>query len=378
MPVAEPSPIASLSDPGGLPIGIRILSAEWIAVRTSAGVTLWHLPSGVHHDVVSSTSRSPAIGAWETSPTGDRMLLSWRRGAMRVMDVGGHTIRRLSLPAAAARYFGGERPGLGSHLVELPMKPRRVGRAPEVDPTRPVIDHSRPSPPYGETCDAAFAPDGRSVVVAYGQAYALVWRIASASLLHSLGEAQSHDGGARIYRVAWSPDGAWLLTADDQGRVRLWDVASGVERRAWRVHTSRADDQDHDWSSQGSLGGIGAIAFAPGAPVVLAADGTRIRRWRVGDGAELAPLVGHEDGHPVLALRTGMPGIHDIRCSADGRRILTVGNDATLRVWDTESGREIWQVCPDPCCMDWGDISADGRLVAWAACPGVRVYEVGP
>jgi hypothetical protein len=58
--------------------------------------------------------------------------------------------------------------------------------------------------------------------------------------------------------VAFSPDGKTLLTGDTGGAVRLWEVATGRERRRLEGHKQ---------------GGVRCIAFAPGGRAVLSGSG---------------------------------------------------------------------------------------------------------
>ena len=46
-------------------------------------------------------------------------------------------------------------------------------------------------------------------------------------------------------------------------------------------------------------------------------------------------------------------------------------------MWHAATGEELWSAVPDPCCMDWADLSPDGRHVAWTGCPGTRAYSLG-
>jgi hypothetical protein len=80
--------------------------------------------------------------------------------------------------------------------------------------------------------------------------------------------------------------------------------------------------------------------------------------------------------HPIIGEYDRMPRIHDIRFSGDGSRVLTVGVDVTLRVRKVETGEQIWAARPAPCCVDWGDLSPDGRQALWVGCPGMRVFDL--
>ena len=79
--------------------------------------------------------------------------------------------------------------------------------------------------------------------------------------------------------MAWSPDGARLLSGGSDGTLRLWEAASGRELAVLEGHK----------------GQVSSVAWSPDGARLLSGggDGT-VRLWEVASGRELAVLEGHK------------------------------------------------------------------------------------
>jgi WD40 repeat protein len=75
-------------------------------------------------------------------------------------------------------------------------------------------------------------------------------------------------------------------------------------------------------------------------------------------GADAGPTSG-----PVIKVQTGPSyGLYDIALSPDGTRIVSVGEDMSMRVWDVESGMQLRTFNGHAGALSALSISADGRL----------------
>jgi mono/diheme cytochrome c family protein len=194
----------------------------------------------------------------------------------------------------------------------------------------------------------AFAPDGKSIVLAEGRLVRL-WDDQGKRELFSF-EGHTDD----VLCVARSADNRFVVTGGRDRTVRVWDARTGkglkkllghtdsvrcvaVSADGKRALTGGADRTLRLWDTEagkevaGWAGGAGPILS-----VALSGDGRRVlsggldrtvRLWDV-SGKELGRWAGH----------TG--GVYAVAFSADGKKALSGGDDGSLRLWNVESGAE--------------------------------------
>ncbi|KAA3655513.1 MAG: hypothetical protein DWQ04_33400 [Chloroflexi bacterium] len=170
-----------------------------------------------------------------------------------------------------------------------------------------------------------------------------------------------HEDG--ISTVAINADGSRIATGSPHTpEVKVWDASSG-EELATLEHGPAATD----WVVRT---GIVHVDFNPIDDRYLAAagaDGTaRIWDWAAGEAVHI--FTPHPKNNAVMSAKF----------SPDGSRLatFTTAPDALLKVWDANSGKELWAI-PVP-GMAWGYcFSSDGQQLAAGGTTGwLRMWDI--
>jgi len=139
-----------------------------------------------------------------------------------------------------------------------------------------------------------------------------------------------------IAAVAISPDGKRAVSGGKDRVLRLWDLATSKATASFPKQTQE----------------IRAVAFAPRGELLAWAAGVAVRLGDSAKGVELRRLGGHTDAVRGLAF------------AADGQRLVSAGEDKTLRLWEVPGGREVHRMARHTagatCCAAGGEMALSG------------------
>ncbi|MCX6583292.1 MAG: NACHT domain-containing protein [Candidatus Aminicenantes bacterium] len=218
-----------------------------------------------------------------------------------------------------------------------------------------------------------FSPNGNLVLSASEDGSLKLWDQKSGREIRSF-----HGHNDKVTCCAFSADGKKVVSGSWDNTLRLWDVGCDKE-----IH-SFARDQFH----------ISSCAFSPnGLMVVSTSDSFQINLWDVESGRKIREFSGHRgyvtscafspDGQMIVSgssdntiklwdVKTGREILNFIghkksvtNCtfSPDGKTILSASEDSTLMLWDLKNGREIHSYFGHKSAVTCCAFSLDGKLV---------------
>jgi len=203
------------------------------------------------------------------------------------------------------------------------------------------LSHSeRRTLPFQSLC-LAFSPDGAFLVSGDDKGTLKMWNADGTREVRSI---KAH--GGRINGLAFSRGGDVLATASADGTVKLWETATGREIRSILLIKGIFKENKY------------GLALSPdGKRLATASDAITI--WDTSNGKEIRTLKGHSGLIPTLAF------------GPDSDRLVSASFDGTAAVWDLTTGQKI-QTCEHRgVTMDAVAVSPDGRLFVSGSRDGV-------
>ena len=158
---------------------------------------------------------------------------------------------------------------------------------------------------------AAFSPDGRLAAVGSGDGKVLIVDVDAGKELRA---CEGHSGAVRC--VAFLPDGKHVVSGGEDRTARLWDVAGGKQLRAFEGHTDQ----------------VLCLAVSPDGRRIVTGPSIEDKVARIWDTAT---------GGLVASLEGNAAAVYALAFSPDGKAVLTGGEDASLRLYDAASGRQL-------------------------------------
>lgn len=154
---------------------------------------------------------------------------------------------------------------------------------------------------------SAFSTDGQRVVTEGSDGLSRVWDAINGRLMFSF------EGHTRfVISVAYAPSGKFIATAGHDGTARLWEVDTGRQIRCLEHRGNR----------------VYHVAFSPDGRHLATASEQGLRVWDA------------ESGHQLFEVATEFPGLFQSLFSPDGERLVLIHlAEPVIRVCDARTGR---------------------------------------
>ena len=162
-----------------------------------------------------------------------------------------------------------------------------------------------------------------------------------------------------VEAVVFSPDSRLIVSGAQDGVIRVWDRATGLEVRQLKGHRGR----------------VSALSFAPDGKTLASGSGDQtLCLWDFADGKLRRRCEGHEGW------------VRSVDFAPDGKTVATGSFDETCRLWDAATGKELRKLDGHHGPVTSVSFSADGTILGtndsrcslrlWRVATGKQYCEI--
>jgi WD40 repeat protein len=226
----------------------------------------------------------------------------------------------------------------------------------------------------------AVTSDGKAVASVGDDMVCRLWDAATGKVVQELRghpEKTRHHFRSKLFACTFSFDGKLLATADQEGRMVVWEVATGKQRAVCEAPAFYEWDRSAEVGNGHSFGGVRSLAFAPDGKS-LAAGGIDNKDAAIIAGMALVQVFDWQTGQKTHEFKAGGNGvIESLRFHHRGDWLLGAmgaGAAGKLLFYDLEQ-KKVLKETPAPMLVfglamnaasDVIDTVGRGQLVRWS------------
>ncbi len=184
--------------------------------------------------------------------------------------------------------------------------------------------------------DADFSPNGQLLVTACDDGTIRLLNFKSGTTAWTI---HGHD---KARTVAFAPDGRRLASGGEDHKAKVWDVTTGAELASFSGHFHSV--RDLAFSPDGhTIASVGGAYRGP--------DAAEVKLWNSLTGQEIASLTGH----------TSL--VSSVAYFPSGRRLATASDDRTIKLWDSDTYEDVFTLRGHTSGVVSLAVSRDGRQI---------------
>jgi WD40 repeat protein len=195
---------------------------------------------------------------------------------------------------------------------------------------------------------ASFSPDMRRIISSGLDSTVRVWDLGTARELACYRGHTSNN----VCQATFSPDGKLAASGGTDGTVRIWEAETARELQSVPL---------------GQLS-VHRLAFSPDGRKLVASTGIH----RTDRPVECVVwLIDARSGEIKRRFEGHSDYVHNACFTPNGKRVVSVARDRTVRVWDLETGNEMRQFRTKERLITFLAVSSDSRTISTLSYNGV-------
>jgi WD40 repeat protein len=226
----------------------------------------------------------------------------------------------------------------------------------------------------------AVSPDGKTIASAGDDMVCRLWDAEAGKVIHELRghpEKTRHHFRSKLFACTFSADGRLLATADQEGRIVVWEAGSGKRAAVCEAPDFYEWDHSAEAGNDHSFGGVRSLAFSPDGKS-LAAGGIDNHDAAIIAGTAMVEVFDWQTGQKTHEFKAGGNGVvENLRFHPRGEWLLGAlgaGNAGKLMFYDLGQKRVLREVSAPMLIFgmamnesgDVIDTVGRGQVVRWA------------